>query len=157
MNSIITSIKNILRWIPIIWKDRDWDHTFLYIILYFKLSNMEKYLRKYGHSTNAEKDADKIKVCINLLKRLMDDEYYDMVFKKHHEKWGEPKFNWFDLKDKPGYSELKIKRPNVITKKDEEIEKNGYNRLMQVENNLRQQDIDYLFSTIKKYHQGWWD
>lgn len=157
MNSIITSIKNVLRWIPIIWRDRDWDHTFLYIILQFKLSNMEKYLRKHGHSVNAEKDAHRIKICVTLLKRLLNDEYHDAVFKKHDEKWGELKFNWIELKDKPEFSELKIKRPNVITEKDEKTERNEYNRLMQVENNLKQQDIEYLFETIKKYHQGWWD
>jgi len=155
--SIITSIRNILHWIPIIWKDRDWDYNFLYEILYFKLINMERYLREHGHSTNAEKDAGRIKTCTNLLKRLMDDEYHDTVFKKHDKKWGEPEFNWGELNDKPGYSELKIKKPNVITKEDEEIESNEYNHLMQVENNLRQRDIDYLFSIIKKYHQGWWD
>jgi len=104
MISIIESIKQIFHWIPIIWKDKDWDHYFLYEILRFKLSNMEKYLIKHGHSTNAEKDADRIKICVNLLKRLMDDNYYDMVFKKHNEKWGKTEFNWLDSKDKLGYT-----------------------------------------------------
>lgn len=145
--SIIKSIKNIFRWIPIIWRDRDWDHTFLYEILRFKLSNMEECLRNHSHYVNSEKDADRIKICVNLINRLMNDEYHDMVFKKHYEKWGKPKFNWIDTKD----------TPNVITKEDEKKESNEFRNLMQIENNLRQQDIDYLFETIRKYHQGWWD
>jgi len=157
ITSIITSIKNVLRWIPIIWRDRNWDHTFLYIILQFKLSNMEKYLRKYGSSINAEKDADRIKTCVNLLKRLMNDEYHDKVFKKHDEKWGKPEFNWIELKDQPKYKELKIKRLNVITEKDKEQEEKEYDNLIKIGNYSKQQDIDYLFETIRKYHQGWWD
>ena len=156
ITNIITSIKNILRWIPIIWIDRDWDHTFLYIILQFKLSNMERYLRKYGHSINSEKDADRIKTCTILLKRLLDDEYHDMVFKKHNEKWGELNFHWVETNDDK-YSKLETERQNVVTEKDKKMERNEYNNLIQVENNLRQQDIEYLFETIKKYHQGWWD
>jgi len=157
ITSIIKSIKNIFKWMLIVWRDRDWDHTFLYEMLYFKLSNMEKYLRKYGHSINSEKDADKIKICVNLLKRLMDDEYHDIVFKKHNEKWGAPYFSWPDVKDRPGYSKLKIVKPNVITKEDEEQESNEYRSLMQIESNSRQQDVNYLFEIIRKYHQGWWD
>jgi len=139
----------------IVWRDRDWDHTFLYEMLYFKLFNMEKYLRKYSSSVNSEKDADRIKICVNLLKRLMDDDYHDMVFKQHDKKWGAPYFSWIDIKDRPGYSKLKIVKPNVITKEDEEKEISEYRSLMQIEGNSRQQDVDYLFETIRKYHQEW--
>lgn len=31
------SIKNLIRWFSIIFKDRDWDHTFILRILYYKL------------------------------------------------------------------------------------------------------------------------
>lgn len=157
INSIITSIKNIFRWIPIIWKDRDWDHTFLYKVLRFKLSNMERYSRNNGHHVNSERDANRIKICVNLLNRLLNDEYHDIVFKKHYEKWGKPKFNWTDIKDRPNYSELKIIKPNVVTKEDEEKESNEYRNLMQIEANSRQRDIDYLFEIIRKHHQEWWD
>ena len=118
---------------------------------------MEKYLRNHGHHVDSEKDADKIKMCVNLLNRLIDDNYYDMVFKKHNKKWGEPKFNCVDIKNKANCSELKIVRSNVVTKEDEKKENNEYRNLMQTENDLRQQDIDYLFETIRKYHQKWWD
>jgi len=142
---------------PIVWKDRDWDYMFLYKILRFKLSNMEECLRNHSHYIGSEKDADKIKICINLIDRIMDDKYYDMVFNKHNKKWGKPEFNWISMKDGPDYSQLEIKRLNVITDKDKEQEKKEYHNLLNIENNLKQQDVDYLFETIRKYHQKWWD
>jgi hypothetical protein len=142
INNTITSIKNIFRWIPIIWNDKDWDYYFLYKILYTKLLSMEKHLRKYGHSANSKKDADRIKTCINILKQLMKDEYHEKVFKPFYKKWGKPEFNWIDVKDKPNYTELKITNPNVITKEDEEQEGKEFKDFIQIENDLKQRDIN---------------
>jgi hypothetical protein len=154
--SIKYGIENLINWFPVIWKDRDWDHWFLYMILKKKLSDMEEYHRKYGHTVNAEKTADEMKTCVNLLDRLMKDEYHEMVFKKHDEKWGEPEFNW-DECEREGCCELKIFRTNIKDEKDKEQETKEFRRLCEHEANLRKQDIDYLFETMKKYIQSWWD
>ncbi len=44
--SIKYGIKNLITWFPIIWKDRDWDHWYLYKILRFKLIQMENLQRE---------------------------------------------------------------------------------------------------------------
>ena len=36
----ILGIKNICKWFPVIWKDRDWDDSFLFEIIKFKISKM---------------------------------------------------------------------------------------------------------------------
>ena len=69
--------KNLVIWFPVIWHDRWWDHSFLFSILRFKLSLMEKGFRKYGVSTRSEQDADNIKKCEVLLDRLINDAYID--------------------------------------------------------------------------------
>lgn len=150
-------IINLFRWFPVVWTDRNWDHQFIYEVLRFKLSETSKYLRKYGHHLNAERDADNIQVCVNLLDRLLKDEYHEMVFKLHDKKWGRPKFNWDDVKDKPGYCSLRIERPNVITEKDKEQERKEFRRISGHEEQLRKQDIRYLFKMMTKHIQGWWD
>ena len=81
-------IENIVEWFPTIYRDRWWDHSFLYSILKKKLEIMEKYFRRYGISTQAEKDADKMKKCVLLLDRLIKDDYIDY---KQERRW-EPKF-----------------------------------------------------------------
>ena len=70
-------IENIIEWFPVIYQDRWWDHSFLYSILKKKLEIMEREFRCCGVSARAEKDADKMKICILLLDRLINDDYID--------------------------------------------------------------------------------
>jgi len=41
---VYNSIKNIIRWFPIIWKDRDYDDWYIYTILETKLKHQAKYI-----------------------------------------------------------------------------------------------------------------
>jgi len=75
-------LANVIRWFPVIYKDRWWDHSFLYSILRYKLLLMEKGFRTYGMSTNSEKDAHNIKICRLLLDRLVNDAYIDYEGKR---------------------------------------------------------------------------
>ena len=94
-------IENVFHWVPVIWKDRNWDHYFIYVILRHKLRLMEIQIREYGHHVNKDRDADNIKVCVNLLDRLIADEYSEMAFKRHEEKWGEADFTFTPLEEDP--------------------------------------------------------
>ena len=82
-------IENLMCWIPIIWKDRDWDHWFLYKVLQHKLKQMIKLQRKYGHSINSNDYADQMQLCVNLLERIITDEYLDNALIPHEKKWGQ--------------------------------------------------------------------
>ena len=155
--SIKYGIQNLIKWFPIIWKDRDWDHWYLYKTLQFKLIQMEKLQREHGVAVSSEKIAGQIQTCVNLLDRLIEDEYHEMVFKNHDKKWGKSHFNWTDCKDKEGYSKLHITRDNVKTDKDKEQERKEFIRYCKNEEELKKQDLDYLFKTMNKYIQGWWD
>lgn len=69
-------IINLIKWLPIIWKDRDWDEYFLYKILHKKLSHMEVAFRTNYDWGQDESLADEIKVVKEALGRLIEDEYY---------------------------------------------------------------------------------
>jgi len=155
--SIKYGIENLIRWAPTIWKDRDWDHWYLYKMLQFKLIQMEKLHRKYGHAVSSEDKANEMKVCIKLLERLINDEYGENVFKHHHKKWGEPHFDWEDCKDREGYSELHITHKHVNSEEDKKQERKEFSRLSKHEELLKRQDIEYLFKMMTKQIQGWWD
>jgi len=152
-----TGISNLIRWFPTIWSDRNWDHTFIYMMLRNKLKNQEQYIRKYGIHLYAERDADNMKVCILLLDRLIEDNYHVMAFKRHDEKWGEANMTWPDYDAKPGYSILKIDRPNVNTEKEKAQERKEFRTCSKHEGYLIQQDLDLLFKTMRKHIQAWWD
>ena len=160
--NIKNGIPNLIKWFPVIWQNRDWDHNFIWILLHKKLTLMENCIRNYGHHVYAERDADQIKLAINLLNRLIEDEYHENVFKDHDEKWGDTHLNWKKADGQEfGYKEevctLDITRDNVKTEKDKEQERKEFRRLSPKVEEQRKQDIDFLFDYMKKHIQGWWD
>lgn len=150
-------IKNLIRWFPIIWKDRNWDHIFIYQILRHKLYLQQKHIREHNIHVGAERDADRMKMCVNLLDRLIEDNYHENASTNHDKKWGESKFEFIPCEDDPNLSKLNIVYKNVKTDQDEEQERKDFRRAMEHEKYLREQDKNMLFDTMKKYIEGWWD
>ena len=146
-------IENLIKWFPTIWNDRDWDYCFLYDLLYFKLKNMEKFQRKYGHSVSNEEIANEIKPCIEVLGRLIEDDYKDEVWLALRERWGD--FEFEDCEDKPGYSKLVI--PGVKTEEDRKEYRADIKRCVDSEEEAIQKDLSLLFDTMKENIRKWWD
>jgi len=156
-SDIKESIGNLIVWFPVIWKDRWWDHWFVYSMLHKKLSLMEQNIRHHGHHANAENDADKIKKCVLLLERLLKDEgYHEMAFKRHYEKWGEPQMAWKKMEGSD-LVKLEITYPAVKNEEDKKQERKEFRIAMGMENRSRRQDTDMLFDLMKKHIQTWWD
>jgi len=73
----IKQLRKLIRWIPVIWKDRDWDYYFVYEILKQKLIDTENYIRKDGvHMFNNE-DADSILKAIELINKVQTEYHLD--------------------------------------------------------------------------------
>lgn len=150
-------IKNLIIWFPAVWRDRQWDHQYIYMMMRAKLNFQEQYIRKYGIHINNIEDANKIKVCVNLLDRLIKDEYHETAFKNHEKKWGQMQLNFKDTKDYPDMQEAVITHPYVKTNEDKKNERKDFRRSCNHETDLREQDLDLLFKMMRKHIQGWWD
>ena len=55
--NFITGVKNLWNWFPVIWKDRDWDQTFIYEVLIHKLEKQAKYIGERDWHTRAKREA----------------------------------------------------------------------------------------------------
>jgi len=150
-------IKNLVRWFPVIWCDRDWDYWFIYKILQKKLDNTSKFLKKYGCHKDALKDAERIEKCVFTLNRLLKDEYHEMVFKHHDRKWGELELKTFPSKDHPGAYGLTTSRPNANTPELRQKEREEFRRCSNHQEYMVKQDNEFLFDTMKRYIRTWWD
>ena len=148
-------IENLIKWFPVIWQDRDWDHYYLYVILKRKLKHMEHLHIHYSHLMSAEQTAAQIKICVDLLDRLVKDEYDESAYKTYYEKWGKPKFNWIPVDNE--CSSLEITNEKVKTEEDKKQETKDFRRAGDHERNMRKQDIEYLFNHMRKHIEGWWD
>lgn len=121
-NDFIEGLKNLIYWLPVIWNDRQWDHSYLTKMLHRKLSKMEEYFRTGDFYENQEKDADNMKICVDGLKRLIDNEYDSIAFKDHEEKWGKLDMKFWDPKEGQDCGEITFSRPNALTEEQKEQE-----------------------------------
>jgi len=164
-------IKNIIRWFPIIWKDRDWDDHYIWEILKTKLRNQAKHIGKNGHHVNAERDAERMMLCVRLIDKIQieyyQSEYIDYCIDKFH---------WDDIEDKPDYVQLRIEKISdnlqdyfykypltyidVMTRPREKlIFGNDSNKRIAM--NIAHINADraqtLLFKILNKHITSWWD
>jgi hypothetical protein len=100
------AIKNLVRWFPVIWKDKDWDYYFIYKILQFKLKNQAEYIGRRDWHTRAKRDAEKMMTCVRLIDK-MNEEYYGMEYNQYYD---------FDmLTNVKRFLEFKITRDDLDT------------------------------------------
>jgi hypothetical protein len=82
--NFIYGIKNLIKWFPIICKDRDWDTFYIFEILRFKLKNQGEYIGNRNIHTQAKRDSEQILLCTKLIKHCQD-EYYNMEYLSYYE------------------------------------------------------------------------
>lgn len=143
-------IRNLLVWFKVIWNDRNWDYHYIFVILRHKLNLMEKAIRNNNNHTEAERDADQIKECVEILDRLINDVYFDLAYKEYEEKWGELQFRVEN-------NQLKINKPNVQTPEEHEEERHDFKNATMKEHVMKENDIHKLFALMRNNIQGWWD
>ena len=169
----IQGVKNLWKWFPTIWKDRDWDHGFIYEVIKVKLKNQGKYIDFHNRHTRAKRDAEKMLLCTRLIQRCQDD-HYNMEYMDYHDS----NYNWVDVEDKPELKKLEIEQ--LSENFDEYFKKypRQYKRVMSGEVNRFSRPIEektkdiiameiahenqdrcrkILFKLMERNIEGWWD
>jgi len=76
-------IYNLYRWFPIIWKDQDWDHSYIFEIFKFKLKNQAEYIGTKDRHNSAKRDAEIMMLCVRLMDKIQND-YYEDEYHDYH-------------------------------------------------------------------------
>ena len=87
LKNLITGLKNLKDWFPVIWKDRDWDDHYLFEILKFKLGKQSEYISKKNRYIDSQLNAKRMRLCVSLIEKIQGEfyqmEYMDYVKDKH--------------------------------------------------------------------------
>lgn len=144
------------------WKMRwsyDWDHSYLYEIIYLKLDKMIKEFNKNGHlewNTNFNStEMKKIRITKECIKRLKDDNFGWML-DKHYIKWDGPFLKSGKSTEKNLRESLFIYN-NVKNEKDKKLQKKEFNFAINHEEELKKQTMEMFCNYFNKYSQKWWD
>jgi hypothetical protein len=76
-------VKNLYKWFWIIWKDRDWDHYYIFQLLKFKLEKQARHLAENGFHNDAQRDAERMMTCVRLIDKIQNEDYYDEMHSKN--------------------------------------------------------------------------
>lgn len=155
--SLIAGVANIVTWMPIIWKDRQWDYYLVYYILQKKLQLMEQYYSEPGNiwSTGRGDILKEIQICRILCDIMIADDYHEIVVKPHDEKWD--KLVMRDMPSDGLYTRVILSREKITNEKDREEKRKQSMKLFERVDEARQHDVDYLFKMMSKKLKGWWD
>lgn len=149
------ALARICAWIPLLWKDRDYDWAFALDMLEFKLARMRKLLSECKHHSSHGKDIKQIDKALALLKRVRDDSIiHDEIFGEHEKKWGE--LEWNSKRGDDGWNTSCIRRKKVKTKADSDQEhkesRKLYKKLWRAEIKASKD----FWMHIHKYYKNWW-
>jgi len=85
VRGFFTSVGNLIKWFPVIWKDRDWDDHYIFEVFKFKLEKQAKYIKEKGFHTNSDLDAKRIMLCVKLMEKVQE-EFYVMEYMDYEDK-----------------------------------------------------------------------
>lgn len=165
-------IKNLWYWLPIIWKDRNWDSHYIFEILKHKLKAQSDYIGIRDFHTRAQLDARRMLLCVKLIQKIQDGDYTIEYMDYHKDRV------WFtDCEDRPGSSRYNsetvwenfddyFKKYPLVYKKvmagagpfslaDRENDKQVIAMNIGHVNHERAKEL--LFKIMKDNIEGWWD
>jgi hypothetical protein len=156
-------IYNLYRWFPIIWKDQDWDHSFIFDILKFKLKNQAKYIGKRGCHVSAERDAEIMMTCVHLIEKVQDEWYGREYFDYH-----KSKLKFIDSESHPGSYEMKIeeisenyddyfKKYPLIYRMVPDLKASKHKIALDIARINEERAHKLLFKILEQNIRNWWD
>jgi len=160
---------NLYRWLPIIWKDQDWDHSYIWEIWKTKLKYQSEYIYYHGHHLNHKRDAELMSLCY----KLMDDiqsEHYNTEYQYYHksesvftpsEKY--PDYTEWDIVEISEHFDDYFKKYPLIYKRVMAMNKPLFKCDTKLGIALNIAHINHnrakalLFKILENYIETWWD
>ena len=145
-------LQNLFIWFPVIWRDRDWDDSFMWKILNTKLRKMEEFFNRGDlMGVHSKKELKRLKEARILTDRIVADEYNIEQYDKIRDK--------YQVRDYLKYipEEDCYQYCTEVNNGTEEDYRRELRRYFGHEWYLRKQDIRRLGEILEKYSFRWWD
>lgn len=132
MKKFINRIKTIFAYLPLLWNDHDWDHDYLYELIKKKLERKLKYFQNNKITYEDDRTIKELSICIHLLNRIIDDKYSETKRAEYL------------------YS--------IINKnKQDSLNRNLHKYYFEYVDQRKQDDLDLLFTIMKRKSLTWWN
>jgi len=150
---MLRKLKRALSYAIFGYNNEDYDYSFIYTLLEFKLKRMQQALIN-GVAEHDKATLQSLRVTLRLLNRI-NTKQYTYFMDQHDKKWGSPILNFESTPDK-NYSRLIIER--LLVKPGEEPQQRvELIEAMSKDEEQQSRDIRLLHSILTKYSRTWWD
>lgn len=143
---LLQRIRRIWEYIQLAWYDDDWDYSYTLKILKYKLIRQKRELERNPNYVGVEKDIKDLTICINLLTRILEDDYLTEDDIEHFTNW------WVNRKEvelDDGWTRVEFKIDPAHERKSNQI-----NSRIESQKKL---DWDLLFKLLHKHMKSWWN
>ena len=161
----IGGIKNIFRWMPTLYKDKDWDEWYIYSILQKKIEFQRKEIIYANRHMQVDRDNRDMTIVLNLIERVKEEHYGSEYLD-----YSESKFR-FELveRDRDLYS---IEEDVISETYDDYLKKypSSVRKVLKERPDLNKKDLcfwvakhngekahDLLHRVLKERMKLWWD
>lgn len=150
---------NVIRWMPTIWKDEDWDDSFITTIFIKKLEHQRDFfLSDRTHILEAKKVAAEIQTAIDGLRNTAESwEYEQRAMAAVDHKWGESKMRTEPSETHPNCYELHFDVPGVKTPEDEAQYNKEFRECLAAARKQYTKDKRAAYAYIASNIDRWWD
>lgn len=158
LKELKTSIKNVIRWFPIIWKDRDWDDSYIFTILKQKLYFTAQLHIKNKRYVGWEREVELMTLAIKLIDFVTNEHYEDVAWNFMTSKYGESKWSFKKIEGKEHLSEMIFKYPKIEDGTYTQVEYDKDFRETHNEANTKHRKArKLLFRILDEHIERWWD
>jgi len=155
-------VTNIIRWIPTLYKDRDWDDYYILAILRKKIEHQREYLVKANRHTDIERDNRYMTLALNLLERMIEEHYETERFEYlvHHLKdSGEHLWTIKEVVHQEEMERYLAKYPNQARKVRKEVKDPNDVKAVAFYTSIAMQDKNnrLFWKVMHEWSPAWWD
>ena len=161
----IGGCKNIIRWMPTLYKDKDWGDWYIFTILQKKIEFQRKEIIYANRHTQVDRDNRDMTIVLNLIERVKEEYYWT----EYHD-YEESKFRFEPVEGNESLTSLEI---DVLSERYDEFLKkypSSVRKVLKEKPDLNKRDLcyyvskynekkshDLLFRILKERMRWWWD
>ncbi len=149
---LVRRIRNLIYWLPVIWRDEHWDQSYLYRIMGHKIAAMLEHTT--GCVMGREDEVpEQYRQAVRLLSDLAEGRYEYDAFATHIKIFGASDWRSFPSEEHPEFDSVEITYPEA---EDQELAKRAlmsFGRMADLNNRIA---LDALGELIK-LSDRWWD
>ena len=161
----IGGIKNIFRWIPTLYKDKDWDEWYIYTILQKKIEFQRKEIIYANRHMEVDRDNRDMTIVLNLIERVKEEyygtEYLDYSESKFRFELIEGDRDLYSMEEdviSETYDDYLKKYPSSVRKVlKEKPDLNKKDLCFYVSKHNQERAHNLLFKILKERMRWWWD